>query len=82
MWDNRWHLQLVFVGHCQAVTSLALYPYGPNIMSASMDKTIRVWSLETCDEVDMLVDFLLVFGSLSFIHPSIILFLFDLFFFA
>ncbi len=53
VWDESWHLQLVFVGHGGMVTTLAVYPYGPLIMSGSDDCTIRVWSLETCDEVDM-----------------------------
>ncbi|XP_071957525.1 WD repeat-containing protein 97-like isoform X2 [Antedon mediterranea] len=54
VWNEEWHLQLVFVGHSTVVTALAVYPYGPNIMSASEDCTLRVWSLETCDEVDLI----------------------------
>ncbi|XP_033117217.1 WD repeat-containing protein 97-like isoform X2 [Anneissia japonica] len=54
VWDENWHLQLVFVGHGTVVTALAVYPYGPNIISASEDCTLRVWSLETCDEVDLI----------------------------
>ena len=54
VWDESWHVQLVFVGHNDTVTSLALYPYGPYIMSASHDNSLRVWSLETCDQVDRL----------------------------
>ena len=53
VWNADWSLQLVFVGHDGCVTSLSIYPYGPSIMSASVDRTIRVWSLETCDEVDV-----------------------------
>ena len=64
VWDQKWHLQLVFVGHFGAVSTLAVYPYGPLIMSASMDKTIRIWSLETCDEVDRLVITLFTMGIL------------------
>ena len=52
VWDDKWHLQLVFVGHEGVINSLVVYPYGPLIMSAGEDCTIRVWSLETCDEVD------------------------------
>ena len=52
VWDDSWHLQIVFVGHGASVTALAIYPYGPLIMSTSEDLTLRVWSLETCDEVD------------------------------
>ena len=54
VWDESWHVQLVFVGHNDTVTSLSLYPYGPYIMSASHDNSLRVWSLETCDQVDRL----------------------------
>ncbi|CAH1779292.1 unnamed protein product [Owenia fusiformis] len=54
VWNDKWHLQLVFVGHDYTVTSLAIYPFGPCIMSSSLDNTIRVWSLETCDEVDII----------------------------
>ncbi|XP_038077425.1 WD repeat-containing protein 97-like isoform X3 [Patiria miniata] len=54
VWDDTWHLLLVFVGHSAAVTALGVYPYGPYIVSASQDCSLRVWSLETCDEVDMI----------------------------
>ena len=57
VWDPAWHLKLVFVGHRGPVMALAIYPYGPYIMSGSEDTTIRVWSLETCDEVDLWVYF-------------------------
>ncbi|CAD5122796.1 DgyrCDS11202 [Dimorphilus gyrociliatus] len=53
VWNESWHVQIVFVGHESSILSLALYPYGPLILSSSMDNTIRVWSLETCDEVDL-----------------------------
>jgi WD40 repeat protein len=53
VWDSKtWSLLLVFVGHAGSVNSLSVYPFGPNIISASEDSTIRVWSLETCDEID------------------------------
>ncbi|XP_078609393.1 uncharacterized protein LOC144880786 isoform X1 [Branchiostoma floridae x Branchiostoma japonicum] len=52
VWDDNWGLRMVFVGHTGAITDLVVYPYGPFIISASQDCTIRVWSLETCDEVD------------------------------
>lgn len=54
VWDADWHLKLVFVGHRGPVTALSIYPYGPYIMSGSEDCTMRVWSLETCDEVDLI----------------------------
>jgi WD40 repeat protein len=49
---------MVFVGHTQSVTSLVVYPEGPAIMTASKDKTIRVWNLDSCDEMDRYVLFL------------------------
>lgn len=53
VWDSKeWFLQMVFVGHTQSVTSLAVYPEGPAIMSSSKDKTVRVWNLDSCDEMD------------------------------
>ncbi len=68
VWDPSWRLQLVFVGHDRAVTSLAMFPYGPMVMSASLDCTMRVWSFETCDEVDLYVSRCVCFvWSLSWI---------------
>jgi WD40 repeat protein len=59
VWNsNDWFLQMVFVGHTQSVTSLVVYPEGPAIMTASKDKTIRVWNLDSCDEMDRYVLFL------------------------
>ncbi|XP_067652672.1 WD repeat-containing protein 97-like isoform X2 [Haliotis asinina] len=52
IWDNDWHVVMVFVGHRRLVNQLAVYPHGPSIISASLDCTIRVWNMETCDEVD------------------------------
>ncbi|CAK8684815.1 unnamed protein product [Clavelina lepadiformis] len=54
LWDEDFHIQLVFVGHHGPVSSLQLYPQGPYIMSTSHDASIRVWSLETRDEVDLI----------------------------
>lgn len=34
------------------MNGLAIYPFGQFILSASSDKTLRVWSLEAKDEVD------------------------------
>ncbi|WAR11385.1 WDR97-like protein [Mya arenaria] len=52
IWDNRWHVQMVFVGHTARVNAIDIYPHGSAIISASSDNTIRVWNLDTCDEVD------------------------------
>jgi len=52
IWDHAWHIQMVFVGHTGSVTALDIYPHGSAIISASLDSSIRVWNLDTCDEVD------------------------------
>ena len=52
MWDSQGNIKIIFVGHLNSVNCLAVYPFGPYIMSGSTDCTIRVWSLETADEVD------------------------------
>ncbi|XP_014664048.1 PREDICTED: uncharacterized protein LOC106806569 [Priapulus caudatus] len=52
VWNDSFQLQAVFVGHNNSVLDLAVYPYGPLIMSASLDCTIRIWNLETHDQVD------------------------------
>ncbi|XP_048765698.2 WD repeat-containing protein 97-like isoform X2 [Ostrea edulis] len=52
VWDNEWYLKMVFVGHTRAITVLCVYPDGPAIVSASHDCTVRVWNLDSCDEVD------------------------------
>lgn len=54
LWDSIFEVKHVFVGHHGPVQALALYPLGPYFMSASHDSTIRLWSLETYDEVDLL----------------------------
>lgn len=43
---------MVFVGHTGTIHALDIYPHGSAIISASADKTMRVWNLDTCDEVD------------------------------
>ncbi|XP_074656785.1 WD repeat-containing protein 97-like [Tubulanus polymorphus] len=52
VWSETFHLVMVFVGHSHRISALSVYPYGPYIMSASFDHTLRVWSLETVDEID------------------------------
>lgn len=52
VWDNEWYLKMVFVGHTRAISVLSVYPDGPAIISASYDSTVRVWNLDSCDEVD------------------------------
>ncbi|XP_033754622.1 WD repeat-containing protein 97-like isoform X2 [Pecten maximus] len=52
VWDGEWFLKMVFVGHTQCVNILTIYPEGPAVISASYDCTIRVWNLDSCDEMD------------------------------
>merc|ERR1719239_1458350 len=52
IWDNDWKVKMVFVGHNDAINFLNIYPHGPAFISASLDCTVRVWNMETCDEVD------------------------------
>ena len=52
VWNDKGNILIIFVGHLKSVNALVVYPYGPYIMSGSSDKTIRVWSLDTSDEVD------------------------------
>ncbi|TPX68714.1 hypothetical protein SpCBS45565_g02966 [Spizellomyces sp. 'palustris'] len=40
-----------FTGHTKPVTSLALYPHGPMIISCAMDYTVRMYSLKTFKEI-------------------------------
>ena len=51
-WNNKWNLHCLFVGHTRPVTSVAIFPFGPFIMSTSKDHTLRTWSLDNCDEID------------------------------
>ena len=53
--------------------SLAVNPYGPVILSTSTDCTLRVWSLETCDEVDQYVSVLLLIMLLNYLSLLVIL---------
>ncbi|KAL9974561.1 hypothetical protein ACROYT_G011611 [Oculina patagonica] len=52
VWDDKGSIKIIFVGHLKSVNTLAVYPFGTYIMSGSSDCTIRVWSLDTADEVD------------------------------
>ena len=49
VWDESWSLKHVFVGHCAKVTQLLYYVPDNCIISASVDKTIRLWSLVFLD---------------------------------
>ena len=54
MWDENWCVKVVFVGHNDPVSSVSVYPNGPYVVSSSTDYTLRVWSLETSDESNIL----------------------------
>jgi WD40 repeat protein len=53
VWDNRWFILYAYVGHHDRVLSLSKHPFGPYVISSSLDRTIRVWSLEYGDVVDV-----------------------------
>jgi WD40 repeat protein len=51
IWDASTYQSIVqFVGHSDNVHSVAFFPDGKQIMSASWDGTIRVWDLEMLEE--------------------------------
>jgi WD40 repeat protein len=53
IWDASTHqsiVQLILVGHTDDVHSVAFFPDGKQIMSASNDGTIRVWDVELLEE--------------------------------
>jgi WD40 repeat protein len=51
IWDASTHQTIVhLVGHIDDVLSVAFFPDGKQIMSASQDGTIRVWDIELLEE--------------------------------
>jgi len=52
IWNKLWNLECIFIGHTSQVTSLSVFPYGPYIISSSLDGTIRTWSLDSKDEMN------------------------------
>ena len=46
-WNTDWTLRRVLVGHTGSINSLAFYPSGASFLSTGVDKTIRVWCLDT-----------------------------------
>jgi len=47
-WNTEWSLVRTFQGHCKYVMMIALNPRDPfTFASASLDKTIKVWKLES-----------------------------------
>jgi WD40 repeat protein len=51
IWDASTHQTIVqLVGHTNSVESVAFFPDGKQIMSASWDGTIRVWDVELLEE--------------------------------
>lgn len=55
VWDHRWFILYAYVGHQDRILSLSKHPFGPYFISSSQDRTIRVWSLEYGDVVDVYV---------------------------
>jgi WD40 repeat protein len=51
IWDASTHQSIVqLIGHTDRVHSVAFFPDGKQIMSASEDGTIRVWDVESLEE--------------------------------
>jgi WD40 repeat protein len=51
IWDASTHQSIVqLVGHADTVVSVAFFPDGKQIMSASNDGTIRVWDVDLLEE--------------------------------
>uniref|UniRef100_A0A8C7VZ85 Si:ch73-174h16.5 n=1 Tax=Oncorhynchus mykiss TaxID=8022 RepID=A0A8C7VZ85_ONCMY len=51
VWGPDWGLCMAFVGHTGVVTSLACCPESGLLLSASLDGTLRCWSMEGGDQV-------------------------------
>ncbi|CAF0962576.1 unnamed protein product [Adineta steineri] len=54
VWDNRWFILYAYVGHQDRILYLSKHPFGPYLISSSQDRTIRVWSFEYGDVVDII----------------------------
>ncbi|UJR35912.1 hypothetical protein I4U23_028653 [Adineta vaga] len=54
VWDNRWFILYAYIGHQDRILYLSKHPFGPYLISSSQDRTIRVWSLEYGDVVDVI----------------------------
>ena len=52
VWNEEFRLQRVFAGHKKSVSSLVMHPYGRRLITGSEDTTIRVWCLDTGDEIE------------------------------
>ena len=51
IWDTKTHQIIIqLLGHTDDVTSVAFFPDGKQLMSASKDGTIRVWDIELLEE--------------------------------
>eukprot|EP01106_Pelomyxa_sp_JSP_P004712 TRINITY_DN174_c0_g1_i6.p1 TRINITY_DN174_c0_g1~~TRINITY_DN174_c0_g1_i6.p1 ORF type:complete len:187 (+),score=66.60 TRINITY_DN174_c0_g1_i6:259-819(+) len=49
-WDKNWHNVMVFEGHTHYVMQVAFNPKDPNTFaSASLDKTIKIWQLNSAN---------------------------------
>ncbi|XP_014774787.1 uncharacterized protein LOC106872345 isoform X2 [Octopus bimaculoides] len=52
VWDPDWNVLLVFVGHNDKVVKLVHFPQSiANLVSVSTDETLRIWNLETQEEI-------------------------------
>ncbi|XP_069847713.1 WD repeat-containing protein 97-like [Dipodomys merriami] len=51
VWEADWQIRMVFVGHTGPVTAMALLPNTSLLLSASQDRTLRTWNLQTAEQV-------------------------------
>ncbi|XP_036357017.1 uncharacterized protein LOC118762501 [Octopus sinensis] len=52
VWDPDWNVLLVFVGHNDKIIKLIQFPHSiANLVSVSTDETLRIWNLETQEEI-------------------------------
>lgn len=58
---------MVFVGHNGSVLSLSIHPFTSYIISSSIDKTIKIWSLDQQDIVEQYVFFIKFNLSVKFL---------------
>eukprot|EP00794_Sanderia_malayensis_P018922 gene18922-20826_t len=52
VWDESWNLKSVFIGHTSVVNSLSAYQKSPLFVSGSDDGTMRLWNIDTSEEID------------------------------
>ncbi len=60
---NRLYTRQIFVGHTDAVTSVAISPDGQTLLTASWDGSARLWDVQTGKELRLLGAYLAIQGA-------------------